>query len=66
MSAPALGKGSQLTLPDFSSVNRLPKPVKALVYLAMLTMLTLVGIAALGASVLVIGELSGSFDLSSL
>ena len=64
MSAPGIGKESNLSLPDFSSVSRLPKPLKALVYLIMLAVLTAVGVSALFATVVIIGELTGSFDIT--
>lgn len=48
------------------SVAQLSKPRKALVYLAVLTLVTVGGILALGASVLVLGALSGAFGPSVL
>jgi len=48
------------------SVAQLSKPRKALVYLAVLTLVTVGGILALGASVLVLGALSGAFGPSML
>jgi hypothetical protein len=65
MSAPGIGKESNLSLPDFSSVSRLPKPLKALVYLIMLSVLTAAGVSALFATVVIIGQLTGSFDITA-
>lgn len=48
------------------SVAQLSKPRRALVYLAVLTLVTVGGILALGASVLVLGALSGAFGPSML
>ena len=48
------------------TLAQLSKPRRALVYLAVLTAVTVGGILALGASVLVLGELSGAFTLSML
>ncbi|PRW64109.1 hypothetical protein [Actinopolyspora mortivallis] len=65
MSAPGIGKDPrQLSLPDFSSVSRLPKPLKALVYLVMLALLTTAGVSALLATTVIIGQLTGSFDIT--
>lgn len=65
MSAPGIGKESHLSLPDLSSVAKLPKPVRALVYLVMLAVLTVAGISALLATIVIIGQLTGSFDISA-
>ncbi|KAA5826576.1 hypothetical protein ABT337_17810 [Saccharopolyspora hirsuta] len=65
MSAPGIGKNSHLSLPDLASVTKLPKPIKALVYLVMLAVLTVAGIAALMAAMVVIGQLTGAFDVFS-
>ncbi|MGW1679511.1 hypothetical protein [Saccharopolyspora sp. NPDC002376] len=65
MSAPGIGKNSHLSLPDFASVTKLPKPIKALVYLIMLAVITVAGIAALAATMAVIGQLTGAFDIFS-
>lgn len=48
------------------TIAQLSKPRRALVYLAVLTAVTVGGILALGASVVVLGELSGAFTLSML
>ncbi len=63
MSAPGIGKHAHLVLPDFSSVAELPKPLKALVYLAMLAVLTVVGVAALLATIVILGQFTGAFDI---
>jgi hypothetical protein len=65
MSAPGIGKESRLALPDLSSVASLPKPVKALVYLVMLAVLTVAGLGALLATIVIIGQLTGSFDITA-
>ncbi|MEU5848748.1 hypothetical protein [Saccharopolyspora shandongensis] len=65
MSAPGIGKESHISLPDFGSVAKLPKPIKALVYLIMLSVLTVAGIGALMATIAVIGQLTGAFDVFS-
>jgi hypothetical protein len=66
MSAPGIGKESQLSLSDFSWVAELPKPVKALVYLVMLSVLTVAALGALAATIVVIGQLSGAFDITAM
>lgn len=63
MSAPAVPKGSNVALPDFPSMNQLSKPRRALVYLAVITLVTVGSLLALGASVLVLGELTGAFSM---
>lgn len=63
MSAPGIGKGPHFSLPDFSAIERLPKPIKALVYLIIASVMTLAGIAALTATVVVIGEITGTVSL---
>ncbi len=63
MSAPGIGKGSHFSPPDFSAIERLPKPLKALVYLIIASVMTLAGIAALAATVVVIGEITGTVSL---
>ncbi|SDP64226.1 hypothetical protein SAMN04487905_106215 [Actinopolyspora xinjiangensis] len=66
MSAPGIGKDpGQLSVPDFSAVTRLPKPLKAMVYLVMLAVLTVAGVGALLASIVVVGQLTGSFDVAA-
>lgn len=65
MSAPGIGKDDHFTLPDLASVAQLPKPIRALVYLVMLAVLTVAGISALLATIVLIGQLSGAFDVSS-
>lgn len=65
MSTPGIGKEPHFWLPDLSSLSRLPKPLKALVYLIMLAVLTVAGISALLATAVVIGELTGSFDITT-
>jgi hypothetical protein len=62
MSAPGIGKESQVSLPDFASVAKLPKPIKAVVYLIMLSVLTVAGIGALLATIAIIGQLTGAFN----
>ncbi|MDR7300890.1 hypothetical protein [Haloactinomyces albus] len=66
MSTPGIGKEPHFWLPDLSSVTRLPKPLKALVYLIMLAVLTVAGISALLATAVIIGEVTGSFDIAVL
>lgn len=63
MSAPGIGKDPRLSLPDFSAVTRLPKPIKAMVYLVMLAVLTVAGMGALLATAVIIGQLTGTFDI---
>ncbi|QUH01096.1 hypothetical protein HUO13_09915 [Saccharopolyspora erythraea] len=63
MSAPGIGKESHLTLPDFSAVTRLPKPVKALVYLLILSVMTVAALGALAATIVILGQLTGAFSL---
>ncbi|GAA2776858.1 hypothetical protein [Saccharopolyspora taberi] len=63
MSAPGIGKEPHLSLPDFSAVTRLPKPVKALVYLVLLAVLTVAALGALAATIVIIGQLTGAFSL---
>ncbi|MBQ6639935.1 MAG: hypothetical protein IJH84_02740, partial [Saccharopolyspora sp.] len=46
MSAPGIGK-DHFALPDMATLNQLPKPVKALVYLVMLSVLTVAAVSAL-------------------
>lgn len=65
MSAPGLGKQQHFTLPDLASINRLPKPLKALVYLAMLAVLTVASIGALLATIVIVGQLTGAFNIFS-
>ncbi|SDQ73999.1 hypothetical protein SAMN04489718_2007 [Actinopolyspora saharensis] len=65
MSAPGIDRSPrQFSLPGISSVTELPKPLKALVYLAMLALLTVAGVGALLATVVIIGQLTGSFDVA--
>ncbi|MBE9374591.1 hypothetical protein IQ251_09035 [Saccharopolyspora sp. HNM0983] len=66
MSAPGIGKPPHLSLPDFDAVTRLPKPIKAVVYLIGLSVLTVAGLIVLAATTLVIGQLSGVFDVFSM
>lgn len=66
MSAPDLRKSPHFSLPDLSAVSRLPKPIKILVYLMMLAILTVAAVSALAATVVVIGELTGAFQLPVL
>ncbi|CAM00832.1 hypothetical protein A8924_1909 [Saccharopolyspora erythraea NRRL 2338] len=63
MSAPGIGKESHLTLPDLSAVTRLPKPVKALVYLLILSVMTVAALGALAATIVILGQLTGAFSL---
>jgi len=65
MSAPGIGKENHFALPDLDSVARLPKPIKALVYLAMLALLTVAGVSVLLATIVLIGQLTGAFDVSA-
>ncbi len=67
MSAPGLGKEPRISLPDFWSwVNSLPKPLKAIVYLIMLAALTVAAMGALLATMVIIGEVTGAFDLGRI
>ncbi|MBA8825484.1 hypothetical protein FHX42_002835 [Saccharopolyspora lacisalsi] len=66
MSAPGIGKQPRLAVPDFASVTRLPKPIKALVYLAMLAVLTVAVVGALLATVVIIGEVTGSLEIATI
>lgn len=66
MSAPGIGKQTHISLPDFDTVNNLPKPIKAIVYLIGLSLLTVASLVALAATTVVIGQLSGVFDVFSL
>lgn len=66
MSAPDLRKNPHFGLPDFSTVSKLPKPIKALVYLIMLAVLTVAAVSALSATVVIIGQLTGAFQLPFL
>lgn len=63
---PDLRKPVHAGLPDLSAVSRLPRPVKALVYLLMLAVLTVAAVAALTATVVIIGQLTGAFELPVL
>ncbi len=63
MSAPGIGKEPHLSLPDLSAISKLPKPIKAVVYLVVLAVLTVAGIGALLATVVIMGQLTGSFDV---
>ena len=65
MSAPSIGREPHLSMPDLSSVTTLPKPIKAVVYLMTLSVLTVVGLGVLLATVLLVGQLSGSFDVTA-
>ncbi|MEU6131417.1 hypothetical protein ABZ805_19770 [Saccharopolyspora sp. NPDC047091] len=65
MSAPGIGKENHFALPDLATVAQLPKPIRALVYLVMLSLLTVAGISALLASIVVIGQLTGAFNVAS-
>ncbi|GAA0532755.1 hypothetical protein GCM10011581_17480 [Saccharopolyspora subtropica] len=62
MSAPGISKESQFSL-DFASVTRLPKPIKAIVYLMMLSVMTVAAMGALLATIAIIGQLTGAFDV---
>ncbi|GAB3679070.1 hypothetical protein [Saccharopolyspora dendranthemae] len=66
MSAPGIGKERHITLPDFDSVAKLPKPIKAVVYLIIMSVLTVAAIGALMATIAIIGQLSGAFDVFRL
>jgi hypothetical protein len=66
MSAPGIRKDPRLSLPDFSAVAKLPKPIKALVYLVMLSVVTVAALGALAATVVIIGQLTGAFDITAL
>ncbi len=66
MSAPGIGKQPRLAVPDLASVGRLPKPIKALVYLAMLAVLTVAVVGALLATVVIIGEVTGSLEIATI
>jgi hypothetical protein len=66
MSAPDLRRTPHFSLPDFASVSRLPKPIKALVYLMTLAVLTVAAVSALAATVVIIGQLTGAFQLPFL
>ncbi|QGK69305.1 hypothetical protein GIY23_06930 [Allosaccharopolyspora coralli] len=66
MSAPGIGKETHVALPDWSTVERLPKPLKALVYLVLLSLLTTAAIGALLLTVAIIGLLTGSFPVGAL
>jgi hypothetical protein len=66
MSAPDLRKSPHFWLPDFATVAQLPKPIKALIYLIMLAVLTVAAVSALAATVVIIGELTGAFQLPFL
>ncbi len=66
MSAPGIGKDSHVALPDWSTIERLPKPLKALVYLVLLSILTVAAVGALLLTVAVIGVVTGSFDVNAL
>lgn len=66
MSAPGIGKEPLFTLPDMTAVTHLPKPVKAVVYLIMLAVLTVAGLGALLATIVVMGQVTGAFDVFSL
>lgn len=63
---PDLRKTVNAWLPNFDAVSRLPRPVKALVYLLMLAILTVAAIGALAAIVVIIGELTGAFPFPFL
>ena len=63
MSSPGIGKGSHFSMPDFSGIERLPKPLKALVYLLIASAVTIAGIAALAATVVIIGQITGTIAL---
>ncbi|MFR9729434.1 hypothetical protein ACL03H_09405 [Saccharopolyspora sp. MS10] len=65
MSAPGIGKENHFALPDLASVAQLPKPVRALVYLVMLSVLTVAALSALLATVVVIGQLTGAFSIAA-
>ncbi|MFC7342130.1 hypothetical protein [Saccharopolyspora griseoalba] len=66
MSAPGIGKEPHFSLPDFDSVAKLPKPIRALVYLVVMAVLTVASLGALAATIAVIGQLSGAFDIFRL
>ena len=64
MSAPGIGE-DHFALPDMATVNQLPKPAKALVYLVMLSVLTVAAVSALLAAIVIIGQLTGAFDVTA-
>ncbi len=67
MSAPGIGKSPLPTLWDsFSGLHQLPKPTRALAYLVLLAALTVVGMGALAATTVLIGDLTGSFSLDAV
>lgn len=66
MSAPGIGKHPHLSLSDLSAITRLPKPLRAIVYLVVLSVLTVAGISALIATAAIIGQLTGAFDVLAL
>ncbi|MBQ0926092.1 MULTISPECIES: hypothetical protein [Saccharopolyspora] len=66
MSAPGIGKEPHFTLPDLDSVSKLPKPIKAVVYLIIMSVLTVAALGALMATIAIIGQLSGAFDIFRL
>lgn len=66
MSAPGIGKHTHLSLPDWSTVANLPKPLKALVYMVMLAAMTVVGITALLTTIVIIGQLTGAFNVLTM
>ncbi len=65
MSAPGIGKHPHISLPDWSTVENLPKPVKALVYVLLLAVGTVVAIGALLTTIAIIGQLTGAFSILS-
>ncbi|KEI45412.1 hypothetical protein [Saccharopolyspora rectivirgula] len=65
MSAPGIEKEPHFSL-DLSAVSELPKPVKALVYLGMLAVMTVAGLVALLATIAIIGQLTGAFDIFAM
>lgn len=66
MSAPGLGGNRNISLTDHAWISELPKPLRALVYLILLTVGTVVGLVALALAIVVVGGLTGSFDLAGL
>ncbi|WP_460962193.1 hypothetical protein [Parasphingorhabdus pacifica] len=63
MSTPSIGREPHFSMPDLSAVTTLPKPIKAVVYLMMLSVLTVASLGALLTTVVIIGQLSGAFDI---
>jgi hypothetical protein len=66
MSAPELRKVQHFSLLNFSNVGDLPKPYKVVVYLLALAVLTVAAVGALTATVVIIGEVTGSLPFPIL